>query len=63
MLHLYFPAEFTGHSLRRGGATALTEHGVPLEEIRLLGRWSSEAFEAYVQQHSLSVCGGASQRL
>ena len=63
LLRLYFPGNLSGHSMRRGGASALAEHGVPLEEIRLLGHWSSEAFEAYVRWHALGVCGGASQWL
>ena len=31
------------HGLRRGGATALLENGVPFDAIRLYGRWASES--------------------
>lgn len=33
---------FRSHSLRRGGATALSLHGSPLSEVMMLGRWASE---------------------
>lgn len=32
---------YKGYSLRRGGATFLLQHGVPLEAILLRGRWKS----------------------
>jgi hypothetical protein len=46
-----FPSEFSGHSLRAGGATALAQAGVSDTHIKALGRWSSDAFEAYIRSH------------
>ena len=37
-----YSVTFRSHSLRRGGATALLNHGFPFNDIALYGRWSSE---------------------
>jgi hypothetical protein len=42
---------YSGHSFRRGGATAASRVGIPGEEIKQLGRWSSNAFERYIEPH------------
>lgn len=42
------PARFTGHSLRRGGATSLFLAGAPDRLVQLLGRWRSDAYKVYV---------------
>ena len=39
----------TLHSLRHGGATSLSEVGLPPEALKAHGRWSSNAYERYVQ--------------
>ncbi len=39
----------SAHSLRIGGAMALVEAGIPLDDIRILGRWRSDAFLQYVR--------------
>lgn len=39
---------FTGHSLRRGAATTAKLNGMLNSDIQRLGRWSSEAFERYI---------------
>jgi integrase len=39
----------TGHSLRVGGATWAAQMGFSHDEIKLLGRWSSEAFRVYLK--------------
>lgn len=36
-------------SFRAGGATYLASQGVPLDEIKLLGRWSSKAWRVYIR--------------
>lgn len=46
------PKEYSGHSLRRGGATALIRAGVSPELVQLQGRWRSDAYRLYVQRSS-----------
>jgi integrase len=41
---------YTGHSLRRGGATALYNAGWTAEEIIAHGRWTSEAYRIYLER-------------
>ena len=40
--------EYAGHSLRRGGAQALRDVGVPREVIMAQGRWRSSAVDVYL---------------
>ena len=40
---------FSSHSFRRGGTTFCFLCGIPLEIIRLLGNWRSDAFLAYIE--------------
>ena len=48
--------EYSGHSFRRGGASALALAGVPEATIQLHGRWSSLAYRQYYDvQHSTRV--------
>ena len=42
--------QYTGHSLRRGGATALYNAGWTAEEIIAHGRWTSEAYRIYLER-------------
>ena len=45
----YDPAQYSTHSLRRGGATFAVQAGVPALRVRLTGDWRSEAaFQRYV---------------
>ena len=44
----YPAALFSSHSFRRGGATFAFLSGVPLELIKVLGGWRSNAFLSYV---------------
>ena len=37
-----------GHSFRRRGATWLRHIGVPVEQITVIGYWSSEAVQRYI---------------
>ena len=41
-------SRYSGHSFRRGGATALAKAGVPDSAIQLHGRWKSNAFLRYI---------------
>ena len=42
------PTKFSTHSFRRGGATFAFEAGVPVEAIKLMGDWASDAVFAYI---------------
>ena len=42
-------AAYTPHSLRRGGATFFAESGLPLEDIKRLGLWQSDAIKFYLK--------------
>jgi hypothetical protein len=50
-LRQFFPPDISGHSCRSGGATALALAGQPNAVIQALGRWSSDAFLAYIRKH------------
>ena len=41
---------YTPHSLRRGGATFYAEQGLPLEDIKKLGLWHSDAITFYLKK-------------
>jgi hypothetical protein len=41
------PAQYSGHSFRRGGTTALQMAGVPESTIASHGRWKSLAYRSY----------------
>lgn len=43
----YKQADFSGHSFRRGGATALAAAGIEDHIIQRLGRWRSAAYQVY----------------
>ena len=40
---------YSGHSFRIGAATAAAAAGVPAHFIKMLGRWQSEAYHAYIR--------------
>lgn len=42
-----WPPGVRTHSFRSGGATDLLECGAPVEDVRRLGRWASDAFLTY----------------
>lgn len=46
------PARYAGHSFRRGGASAMQLAGVPAVVIQKHGRWTSDAFRAYLDAAS-----------
>ena len=43
------PQDYGSHSLRSGGATAMFKGNLSKTAIKLFGRWSSDAFERYIQ--------------
>ena len=47
--------QFSGHSLRRGGATSLALRGVSDALIQVLGRWQSDAYKRYILQPLVSI--------
>jgi len=56
------PTGFSGHSLRKGAAVSAVAAGIPRDEIKLLGRWKSDAIDLYFEhqpktilQHSKSL--------
>ena len=44
--------EFSGHSMRAGGATTLALSGTPPYVIQAIGRWASEEWQKYVRKHA-----------
>jgi hypothetical protein len=40
---------YSGHSLRKGGATSLALRGISADVIRILGRWKSLCYRLYLQ--------------
>ena len=48
------PARYKGHSFRIGAASYAAECGFSETQIRLLGRWSSDAFKKYIRTPSLT---------
>ena len=39
--------DFNGHSFRRGAAQHASDNGLGDDDIKTLGRWTSEAFKRY----------------
>lgn len=42
-----------GHSLRIGAVLEYFLRGVPFEHVRVMGRWSSDAFLVYLHEHAM----------
>jgi hypothetical protein len=55
------PNRFATHSFRRGGASFAFQAGVPVEVIKLLGDWKSDAFFRYLQVPILDKAKAASR--
>jgi integrase len=45
-------AGFSGHSLRKGAAVSAAANGLSRDEIKLLGRWKSDAVDVYINEVS-----------
>lgn len=43
------PTSYAGHSFRIGAATTAADKGIEDSTIKALGRWKSEAFQAYIK--------------
>ena len=43
------PENYAGHSFRIGAATTAAACGIPVEVIKTLGRWKSQAYQLYVR--------------
>ena len=50
----YNPEEFTSHSLRAGGASAMYHNGYGIDQIKRRGRWVSDVWKIYVQGLSVA---------
>ena len=42
---------YTSHSFRMGAATTASQCGVPVDQIRVLGRWKSDAYTVYIKSN------------
>ncbi|XP_069129437.1 uncharacterized protein [Argopecten irradians] len=47
-------SRYKGHSFRIGGATLAANRGMSDSQIRMLGRWHSDAFRKYIRTSALS---------
>ena len=43
------PENYAGHSFHIGAATTAAAGGVPVEVIKTLGRWKSQAYQLYIK--------------
>ena len=51
------PSRYSGHSLHIGGATSAAQVGLSQWQIKLLGRWNSQAYQVYICQDPLACAG------
>jgi hypothetical protein len=49
----YNPALYSGHSFRAGSATTGAALGFTAWELKLLGRWNSDAYQIYLRDATL----------
>ena len=55
LIKVLSPIHISTHSFRIGGATALASVGVPDHVIKAYGRWSSNAYQRYIQLNPNSM--------
>ena len=55
----FSPLGFTPHSLRAGGVTDAAGLGAPEAAIKLMGRWASTAYQAYIRPSDQAQAGNA----
>jgi len=48
------PSRYKGHSFRSDAASYAADRGLSDDQVRLLGRWQSDAFLRYIRVPSLS---------
>ena len=46
------PTTYSGHSFRRGAANSAIAAGIPIDDVKKMGRWKSNAVEKYLTQAS-----------
>lgn len=51
------PGNFCGHSFRIGAATTAAACGVPVDVIKMFGRWKSEAYQLYIRLPRAQLAG------
>ena len=49
------PDEYNGHSFRKGGAKTLAEAGIRDNVIKVMGRWTSECYQRYINESKESI--------
>ena len=47
---------FSGHSIRKGAAVTAWRHGITKDEIKLMGRWKSDAVVLYIDEAAETEC-------
>jgi hypothetical protein len=57
------PSKYSGHSFRSGGATDAALSGMGDWEIKLAGRWTSDAYQRYVRAPPSLLAGFARRML
>ena len=53
------PRCYTGHNFRIGTAKIAASHGLPDHLIKILGRWSSDAYQIYIRNPVSTIVGVA----
>ena len=53
-------SNISSHSLRIGGATSLIEMGIPPSVVKMIGRWVSDCYVAYIRVSDQSLRDAAS---